>query len=331
MEKPMKKILVVLLLCTSLFALSAAGQSEVKGAAKPVILRLAENQPENNPVTIAMYKFADLVKEKTNGQVEVQVYASAQLGQETENIEQVSAGILDMARVNSVTLAQTVKELGVFTLPYIFTDQVKKYEILDGAIGKEVLDVFPAYNMISFGYLEAGSRNFYTTKNPVTSLADLKGQKIRVQPAKISIDMVNYLGAVATPMDYGEVYTGLQTGVIDGAENDFVSYYTSGHYEVAKNFSLDGHLSPPAMIIMSQKSWKKLTPAQQTAVREAADEATALQRVAMNEKQDEFRTLVEAAGCKVYDVDTKPFQDAVAPIYGEYPQYAEIIAKIRAL
>jgi tripartite ATP-independent transporter DctP family solute receptor len=330
----MKKVLSVLLFMSVALGLFAAGSHEAVSAPtpeNPLVLKLAENQPENNPVTIAMYKFAELVEEKTDGAVKIEVYASAQLGQETENIEQVSAGILEMARVNSVTLSQTVKELGVFTLPYIFTDQETKYEILDGPIGQEVLDAFPKYNMVSFGYLEAGSRNFYTTKKPVTKLADLKGQKIRVQPAKISIDMVDYLGAVATPMDYGEVYTGLQTGVIDGAENDFVSYYTSGHYEVAKHFTLDAHLSPPAMIIMSTKSWNVLSDEQKTAIQEAADEATAFQRVAMNEKQDEFRAIVEKAGTTVYEVDTKPFQDAVAPIYDEYPEYADIINRIRAL
>ncbi|WP_319561975.1 TRAP transporter substrate-binding protein [Marispirochaeta sp.] len=329
----MKKLFVVLLVALLSIGLFANGTQETAStptSENPLVLKLAENQPENNPVTIAMYKFADLVEEKTSGAVQIEVYASAQLGQETENIEQVSAGILEMARVNSVTLAQTVKELGVFTLPYIFTDQKTKYEILDGSIGKEVLDSFEQYNMVSFGYLEAGSRNFYTTKKPITNLSDLKGQKIRVQPAKISIDMVNYLGAVATPMDYGEVYTGLQAGVIDGAENDFVSYYTSGHYEVAKYFTLDAHLAPPAMIIMSLKSWNRLTDEQKAAVQKAADEATAYQRVAMNEKQDEFRALVEKAGTTVYDVNTKPFQDAVAPIYDEYPEFSDIINRIRS-
>ena len=127
------------------------------------------------------------------------------------------------------------------------------------------------------------------------------------------------------------MYTGLQTGVIDGAENDFVSYYTSGHYEVAKHFTLDAHLAPPAMIIMSTRSWNRLSDAQKAAVQEAADEATAFQRVAMNESQDEFRALVEEAGTTVYEVDTKPFQDAVAPIYDEYPEYADIINRIRSL
>lgn len=328
----MKKILILVLSCIMTFSMFASGSKEGDKSASdvnPIILKMAENQPENNPVTVAMYLFADLVKEKTNGEVIVDLYASAQLGQETENIEQISAGILDLARVNSVTLAQVIPELGVFTLPYIFTDQEVKYKILDGPIGQEVLDVFSNYGMISFGYLEAGSRSFYTVKKPVRSLEDLKGQKIRVQKAKITIDMANLVGAVATPMNYGEVYSALQTGVIDGAENDFVSYYTSGHYEVARHYTMDGHLSPPALIIMSQKAWDSLNDSQKKAVREAADEATIFERKAMNEKQDEFRAKVEESGCVIYEVDTKPFQDAIAPIYDEYPQYADIISRIK--
>jgi len=328
----MKKILIITLTCIMSLSLFAAGTKESgtdESKMKPIVLKMAENQPESNPVTIAMHKFSDLVKEKTNGEVLIDLYASAQLGQETENIEQVVAGILDLARVNSVTLAQAVPELGVFTLPYIFANQDIKYKILDGPIGNEVLDSFSKYGLVSFGYLEAGSRSFYTVKKPIKTFADLKGQKIRVQKAKITIDMANLVGAVATPMNYGEVYTALQTGVIDGAENDFVSYYTSGHYEVAKHYSIDGHLSPPAMIIMSQKSWDSLNETQKKAVKEAADEATVFERKLMNEMQNEFRAKAEASGCTIYDVDTKPFQDAIAPIYDEYPQYKEIISKIK--
>lgn len=325
----MKRLFLVVLTGLLSFSLFAAGGQESGSSTKPIILKMAENQPENNPVTIAMHKFADLVEEKSNGEVLIDLYASAQLGQETENIEQVAAGILDMARVNSVTLAQTVPELGVFTLPYIFANQDVKYKILDGPIGQEVLDSFPKYGMVSFGYLEAGSRCFYTVKKPVKSIEDLAGQKIRVQKAKITIDMANLVGAVATPMNYGEVYTALQTGVIDGAENDFVSYYTSGHYEVAKHYTLDGHLSPPALIIMSQKAWDSLSDDQKKVIEEAAHEATMFERQAMNEKQDEFRAKAEASGCIVYDVDTRPFQEAIAPIYDEYPQYEDIIGRIK--
>lgn len=298
--------------------------------AEQIVLKLAENQPDNNPVTIAMHEFAKLVDEKTNGEVKIDVYANAQLGEEAENIEQVQAGALEMARVNSVTLAQTVKELTPFTLPYIFTGQEQKYNVLDGEIGDEVLESFANYDLVGLGYLEAGSRNFYTTDKPVKSLADLKGQKIRVQPSEIVIKMMELLGAVPTPMNYGEVFSALQTGVIDGAENDFVSFYTSGHYEVAKHITLDGHLSPPALIIMSKGTWDDLSDEHKAQISEAADEAAVFERQAMNDFQGESRTAVEESGVTVYEVDTKEFQDAVAPIYDDFPEFKEVIDKIRA-
>lgn len=306
-------------------------QSDAEEKIESVVLRLAENQPDNNPVTIAMNKFADLVNEKTNGEVTIDVYANAQLGEEAANIEQVQAGALDMARVNSVTLAQTVKELSVFTLPYIFTGQEHKYKVLDGEIGQEVLQKLEDYGMVGFGYLEAGTRNFYTTDKPIQSVEDLKGLKIRVQPSELAIKMVELLGAVPTPMDYGEVFSSLQTGVIDAAENDFVSYYTSGHYEVAKHYTLDGHLSPPALIIMNKDIWDGLSEEHQKAMIEAAEEAIEFERQAMNESQEEFRAEVVQAGSNIYEVDIKEFQDAVAPIYDEMTEYKEIIDRIRSL
>jgi len=339
MSKKFKSLVIAICLvllfnlaaCSNNSSVNSNGNGEQEEKSEPIVLRLAENQPDNNPVTIAMNKFAELVNEKTNGEVKVEIYANAQLGEETENIEQVQAGALDMSRVNSVALAQTVQELNVFTLPYIFTSQEHKYNVLDGEIGQEVLSKLEDYGLVGFGYLEAGSRNFYTTKKPITSLADLKGQKVRVQPSEVSIKMAELLGAVPTPMNYGEVFSALQTGVIDGAENDFVSFYTSGHYEVAKHITLDGHLSPPALLIMSKTVWDRLSTVHQEAIIEAANEATEFERKAMDDFQGESRAEVEKAGVTVYEVDVKEFQEAVAPIYDSYPELKETIDRIRAL
>jgi TRAP-type C4-dicarboxylate transport system substrate-binding protein len=187
------------------------------------------------------------------------------------------------------------------------------------------------YNIIGLEYWEAGSRNFYSTKKQIKSVADIKGMKVRVQQSEVAIKMVELLGGAATPMSYGEVYQGLQTGVIDAAENDFVSYYTSGHYEVAKYYSLDAHMAPPAMLLMSQNSWNKLNDSQKQAVREAAKEAALWQRQAMMDFQNESRAKVEEAGCQIFEVDGKEFQNAVSPIYDLYPQYKSIIEQIKAV
>ncbi|ARK32429.1 TRAP transporter substrate-binding protein [Halalkalibacter krulwichiae] len=310
---------------------SDEGNSDQGEKAETVVLRLAENQPDNNPVTIAMYEFADLVEEKTNGEVKIEVYANGQLGEETANIDQVQAGALDMARVNSVPVAQIVDEIGVFTTPFIFADQEHKYRVLDGEIGEEVLAKFEDHGMVSFGYLEAGTRNFYTTDKPIESVEDMKGLRIRVQPSDISVKMVQLLGAVPTPMDYGEVFTALQTGVIDGAENDFVSYYTSGHFEAAPHYTLNGHLSPPALVIMNKQTWDGLSEEHQLAIKESAAIAIEAQRESMNEMQEEFRKEVEEAGSVIYEVDVEEFQEAINPIFDEMPQYEELIERIRAL
>lgn len=327
----MKKFLCVFLIClVSIGCIFANGQSEK--ASGPIKLKLAENQSANNPVSQGMMKFAELVKAKTNGSVEIEVYLDAQLGSENETIDQIQAGTLDFARINTSALSTTANEVGVFTLPYIFTGTEQKYKVLDGEIGQSInAQLEKKYNMKNLCYLEAGSRNFYSTKKPIQSVADMKGLKVRVQTSEVAIKMVELLGGAATPMSYGEVYQGLQTGVIDAAENDFVSYYTSGHYEVAKYFTLDGHMAPPAALLVSLNTWKKLSVDQQKAVEEAAVEAAVWQREAMQDFQNESRAAVEKAGCKIYDVDVKSFQDAVSNIYDMYPQYADVIKAIKAI
>lgn len=316
-------------------ALLAAGLSTsimVGGASAQTVLRLAENQPEGNPVTEAMHKFADLVKEYTDGEVVVQVFSGAQLGQEPETIEQAQAGIVDLARVNSVVLANVSPSMGVTTLPYIFNGWDQKYAVLDGDVGDDVRGDLADVGLVGFEFMDAGARSFYTVEGkPVTSLADLKGLKIRVQPAPISIRLVELLGAVPTPMNYGEVYSALQTGVIDGAENDYVSYQTSGHYEVAPNYVEDGHLSPPAILIMNKAKFDGLPQEQKDAVAKAAKEAALFERDAMRAANEEARKTVEAAGSTVTEIDNAPFQAAVAPIYEEFPDLAPLIERIKAV
>ena len=300
-------------------------------AKNPIVLRLAENQPENNPVTAADRYFAELVKEKTDGNVIVEVYPGAVLGEEVDSIQQTRAGVIAMARVNTVPLAQFIPEVGVFTLPYIFANTDHKWEVLDGPIGNSILESFEKAGLVGLNYYEAGSRNFYTTKKPIKSLADLKGQKIRVQPSEISIKMVELLGGAPTPLSYGEVYSALQTGVIDGAENDFVSYYTSSHYEVAKYYTLDGHLSPPAVTIMNKAIFYGLPEEYQQAILEAAKEAQSFEIEEMLAFEEESKEKVVAAGTQIFEVDVVEFQEAVEPIYDMYPEYSEIIEQIRSL
>lgn len=226
-----------------------AGDAASGDMGEELHFKLAENQPDGNPVTEGMKKFAELANEYTDGTVNIEVYANAALCDEASSIDQVQAGTLDFSRVNTNTMAPVVDAFGVCGMPYLFSSTEAKYKALDGEAGQKLFDMMEEYNMIGLDYYEAGSRCFYTTNKPINSVADLKGMNIRVQQTEVAISMVQALGAEATPMDYGEVFQGLQTGIVDGAENDFVSYYTSGHYEVAKNYTLDGHMAPPALLI----------------------------------------------------------------------------------
>lgn len=299
-------------------------------ASAQTVLRLAENQPETNPVTVAMHRFAELAEQYSDGEVKVQVFSGAQLGQEVESIEQVQAGIIELARVNTVPLANVSPSVGVFTLPYIFRGAEHKYKVLDGPIGESVREDMANAGLVGFDFMEAGSRSFYTRESsPVSSLADLKGLKIRVQNSPISIRMVELLGGVPTPMNYGEVFSSLQTGVIDGAENDFVSFLTSGHYEVATNYIMDGHLSPPAILIMNKARFDSLPEQQQEAIAKAAREAALYERDLMFAANDKARKAVEEAGVTVKEVDNAPFQEAILPIYEEFDHLSDLIEQIQ--
>ena len=320
MKKFLTLVLALALICTACVAM----------ADKNLTFKLAENQPEGNPITDGMYKFAELAKEYTNGTVTIDVYPNGALTDEASSVDQLQLGSLDLSRVNTNSLSSTIDAFGVFAMPYLFASTEQKYIALDGEAGKMVTDTLADYNMVPLFFWEAGARCFYTTKTPIRGVEDLKGMKIRVQQTEQAISMVKALGAEATPMDYAEVFQGLQTGIVDGAENDFVSYYTSGHYEVAKFYSLDQHMAPPAILLMSKTSWDKMSAEQQAGVEKAAYEAAVWQRQAMQDFQLESRAACEAAGCEIIEVDVPSFQAAVASVYDEYPQYKEIVAAINA-
>jgi len=320
MKKILTLVLALALICTACAAM----------ADKNLTFKLAENQPEGNPITDGMYKFAELAKEYTNGTVTIDVYPNGALTDEASSVDQLQLGSLDLSRVNTNSLSSTIDAFGVFAMPYLFASTEQKYIALDGEAGKMVTDTLADYNMVPLFFWEAGARCFYTTKTPIRGVEDLKGMKIRVQQTEQAISMVKALGAEATPMDYAEVFQGLQTGIVDGAENDFVSYYTSGHYEVAKYYSLDQHMAPPAILLMSKTSWDQMSAEQQAGVEKAAYEAAVWQRQAMQDFQLESRAACEAAGCEIIDVDVPSFQAAVSSVYDEYPQYKDIVAAINA-
>ncbi|KKK36146.1 C4-dicarboxylate ABC transporter [Mesobacillus campisalis] len=309
---------------------SSSGESGGSEKAEPVVLKLAENQPDDYPTTIGDKEFAKLVEEKTDGRYKIEVYSGGQLGDEKSVIEQVQLGTIDLARVNGSPLAEFSKDLGVLSMPYLFKDETHQWDVLNGETGEELLATLESASLVGLTYYDSGDRSFYNTKRKVEKPEDLKGLKIRVQESALFIDMIEALGASPTPMAYGEVYSALQTGVIDGAENNFPSYYSSNHFEVAKHFTLDGHSRVPEVVIGSKKLWDSLSDEDKKAFKEAARESQDVQREAWKELVEKSKQEVEAAGSEIVEItDVAPWREAVQPLYDKYGKdYSQWIEKI---
>jgi tripartite ATP-independent transporter DctP family solute receptor len=297
-----------------------------------MVLKLAENQPEDYPTTIGDKEFARIVNEKTSGRIKIDVYAGGQLGDEKSVIEAVQMGGIDFARVNAQPLSDFDKKLRVLSLPYIFDSEEHKWKVLDGPIGEQLLDSLKDSNMIGLAYYDSGARFFYNRKREIKTPADLKGLKIRVQQSELMVGLVEALGASATPMAYNEVYNGLQTGVIDGAENNWPSYYSTSHYEVAKYATLDNHTMTPEVVIVSKALWDKLSDEDKKIIKEAAKASEEVQKKAWKEYEKKSIEAVKAKGNIITEVtDLKPWQDAVKPVYDKFgADFKDLIDQIKA-
>ncbi len=284
-------------------------------AADPkIVLKLAEVHPQGYPTELGDEEFARLVGERTNGRIKVEVYPGAQLGDEKTAIEQVQIGALAFTRVSSAPMAQFVKKLNVFSLPYIFDSKEHMWAFLNGPMGTKMLDDLSGSGFIGLAYYDGGARSFYTTK-PVKSVADLKGMKIRVMQNEASVQTMRAFGASATPMVYGQVFSALQTGVIDGAENNAPSYLTASHYQVAKYYILDGHQRIPEVLVMSKTVFDGLSKEDQALIKKAAADSVKKQRELWDKFESEALAKVKAGGSQVLEVkDPTPFQYAVKPV-----------------
>ncbi|UJL46970.1 TRAP transporter substrate-binding protein [Virgibacillus sp. NKC19-16] len=295
-----------------------------------VTLTLAENHPEDYPTTVGDKEFARLVEEKTDGRYEVEVYSGGQLGEEAEVLEQVQLGTIELARVNAIPLTEFSESIGVLSMPYLFEDEEAKWEKLNGEVGQELLGTLDGSGLVGLTFYDSGQRSFYNSVRPVETPEDMEGLQLRVQSSDLAISIVEALGASATPMEYGEVYSALQTGVIDGAENNFPSYYTSNHYEVAEYFTVNGYQGTPEVLLGSQELWDTLSDEDKEAFREAAMESVEVQREAWAELTEESRQAVEENGNELIEVeDTEAWREAVQPVYDEFgDQYSEWIDRL---
>ena len=312
---------------------SAALATAAAAADCEITLRSSDTHPDGYPTVEGVKAMAAEVKEKTAGRICIEVFPSSQLGEEKDTIEQTQFGVIDMIRASFGSFNDIVPITQTVSLPYLYKSEDHLHKVLDGPIGAEIASAFEERDLVPLAYYDGGARSFYNAKKPIATVADLKGMKFRVMQNDVFVDMMSALGANATPMPYGEVYSAIQTGVIDGAENNFPSYDSSGHAEVAKYYTLDQHLMVPELVAVAKSSWDKLSPEDQAVMREAAKNSATLQRKLWADQEKASEEKVRAAGAEVVkDVDKTAFIEAMAPVYEKYvttPEAQDLVKRIQ--
>lgn len=333
MKKAFTLFLIVLLSVGFVFA-NGSSESAEKEEQK-MILRYAETNAANDERTLASQYFADLVKEKTGGRIEIQIYPGGQLGSTKEVVQALQLGAIDMCNEpssNLKSLGCNVAYLDITSLPFIFRDVEHAVNVMNGEFGKTLTNDInnSGFGLIALDHFVAGARNFFSTK-PINNMNDMKGLKIRVQSAQLYIDIVEAFGASATPLDNSEVYSALQTGVIDGAENPVKGYLNNKFYEVAKYYSVSDYLIQPSTMFISSITWNRLSDEDKAIFKECAEEATVwFQDLTDSKLEGQIQTLKDSGVvfCELEDYDT--WVDAVTPVYQKYAAgFDDIINQIR--
>lgn len=316
----------------ALLAATALAGTAFAVHAQELVLRSSDTHPEGYPTVTAVQHMGELISERTDGRIGVEVFHSAQLGEEKDTIEQTRFGVIDLNRISMAPFNGLIPETAILSLPYLFRDVDHLHAVLDSEIGQQILDTFTAQDLIALAFYDPGARSFYNKVKPIKSIDDMKGMKFRVIQSDVFVDMVAALGANATPMPYGEVYSAIETGVIDGAENNFPSYESSGHYEVAKYYTLDEHMMVPEVLVMSKTAFDKLSPEDQEIIRQAAKDSVPFNREKWAEREKESEEKVRAAGVEIVtDIDKAPFVAAMGPIYEKYANTPELKALVESI
>lgn len=282
------------------------------------VLKLAHTLDTSHSVHKGMVHMAERLEEYSGGQMRLDIYPSGQLGSEREMVELVQIGSLDMTKVSTSPLEAFVPIMKIFSLPYVFRSREHSLKVLDSEIGQKLLESTEVARLRGLGYYDAGSRSVYMVDTPVETPADLEGQKIRVMKSQTAVEMVSALGGSATPISWGELYTALQQGVVDGAENNPPSFHLSRHYETCKYYVLNEHTMVPDILLMSLRSWNALNPQQQEWLQKAVKDSVAHQRILWQEATMLALQEVEAAGVIVTRPDKKPFMDAVVEMKASF-------------
>ncbi|MDO4345163.1 MAG: TRAP transporter substrate-binding protein [Eubacteriales bacterium] len=325
-----KKMAAYLLAGTMALAIGA----QVSAEDQTFNLKLGHNLAEDHAVHIELTKFAEDVAEQSNGTINIQIFPNGTLGSEADMLSQIQMGALDMAKVSASTLGQFSKLYNAYSVPYVFNDKEHYYNVMDGEITQSIFDSTEADGFIGLTWLDSGSRSFYTANTPIRKPEDLKGLKIRTMDSQMAIDMMNALGGAATVMGYSEIYTGLQQGVIDGAENNVTAL--RDHGEVAKYYSFDEHTRIPDIVVLSANVWNQMSDSQKEVLKSCAKAATDDYKTAWEEFENQvLDQAVNEFGVElIKDVDTAAFQEAVQPVYESLkssdPEVYAIVEQIQA-
>jgi tripartite ATP-independent transporter DctP family solute receptor len=305
-------------------------------AQQKLVMKASDVHPLGYPTVEAVQNMGRKLEKATNGRLSIQMYASMQLGGEKEAIEQAQVGAIQFARVSVGALGPVIDELNVFNMPYLFRNTAHMQKVIDGPIGQELMDKVtnnPKAGLVALCWMDAGARSLYDTKKAIRNIDDLKGMKFRVMGNPMFVDMMNALGGNGVSMGYDQVFNALQTGVVDGAENNPPSFVFDNHYQVAKFYTLDEHLIVPEMVVFSKKTWDTLSKEDQALLVKFGREAQLEERVLWDKYEKDAMDKARAAGITIIEIaDKKPFQAAVKPVWDKYgPKYADMIKRVQAV
>jgi tripartite ATP-independent transporter DctP family solute receptor len=332
--RTLKNILGMIFIVVSLIVSVGCGKGGSEKTKGVINLKLGHALDINHPVHKAMVFWADTLKKVSNGHIIIKIYPGGQLGGEKELIEQLQMGTLDLTKVSSAGLEAFVPKMQVLGMPYLFESNEHKWKVLKSPVGEELLKAGVDRGLVGIGFYEAGERSFYTIKGPINKPSDLKNLKIRVIKSPMAIELLKTFGASPTPISWGELYTALQQGTVDGAENNPPSYVSARHYEVCKYFSLDKHTSPMDVVLASKSTWDKLSEEDKAIMKRTFDISVEYQKKLWDEVVKADFAKLDSVGVKVIIPDQKPFVEAVQPMYEIYSKdevIGPLIEKIKAI
>ncbi|MEO8056873.1 MAG: TRAP transporter substrate-binding protein [Burkholderiales bacterium] len=308
--------------------------SGLTAGAQTMVMKAADVHPAGYPNVVAIENMGKKLEAATNGRIKFQMFPGGVLGGEKEMIEQTQVGAIQILRTSLGPIGPVVPEVNVFNMPFVFRNEAHMRAVIDGPIGQEMLDKISASSakLVGLGWMDGGSRSLYT-KKPVRTMADLKGQKIRMMGNPLFVDTMNAMGGNGISMGYGEVFTAIQTGVVDGAENNPPSLFTANHFQAgAKYYTQTNHLIIPEIFVMSKVTWDKLSKDDQVLVKKFSREAQMEQRALWDKSVAEYTAKLKAAGVEFITIDNKPFYEATAPVRAKYgANFVELIKRIEAV